>query len=227
MKKYIILIASFIVCIILSIFINNYLDKNSNYTENELKFKKEYESINNSEWEISGYKGNYLEISIPKNNLIKYASNDNIVDLLSKGTQVIYFGNSKCNWCRSAITVLIDTAKEDNLNEIYYYDFFSLRDAYEEGSNKDLVKLYDDIMVHLGDFIEKTFDENSKVAGKKRLSAPTVVIVSNGKVEAVHYKTVDSHVDYNKNLDSNQKNELKTIYKDMFDKLVYACTDNC
>ena len=227
MKKYIILIISFIICLILSIFINNYLDNNSNYTEDELKFKEEYEGINNEEWEIDGYKGNYLDISIPKNNLIKYATNDSIVDLLSKGTQVIYFGNAKCNWCRSAITVLIDAAKEDNLNEIYYYDFFSLRDAYEEGSNKDLVKLYDDIISRLDSFIDKTFDENSKVAGKKRLSAPTVVIVSNGKVEDVHYKTVDSHVDYNKDLDSDQKEELKNIYKDMFDKLVYVCTDNC
>ena len=227
MKKYIILIVSFIMCVILSVVINNYIDNNSKYTNDELRFKEEYESINNKEWEISGYKGNYLDISIPKNNLVKYATNDNIVELLDKGTHIIYFGNSKCNWCRSAITVLIDTAIEYNLNEIYYYDFFSLRDAYEEGSNKDLVKLYDDIISRLDSFIEKTFDENSKVAGKKRLSAPTVVAVSNGKVEDAHYKTVDNHVDYNKDLDDNQKEELKMIYKDMFDKLVYACTENC
>lgn len=227
MKKYIILIVSFIVCVILSLLIGKYIDNNSDYSTDEIKFKEEYESINNTEWEISGYKGNYLDISIPKNNLIKYANNDNIVDLLNKGTQVIYFGNAKCNWCRSAVSVLIDIAIEKELDEIYYYDFFSLRDAYEEGSNKDLVKLYEDIISKLDNFIDKTFDENSKVAGKKRLSAPTVVIVSNGKVEDVHYKTVDSHTDYNKDLDKKQKNELKKIYQDMFSKLVYVCTDNC
>lgn len=225
MKKYIILIISFIVCVILSVVIDNYID--DKYTDDELKFKKEYESINNEEWEISGYKGKYLDITIPKKNLIKYATNDNIVNLLKSGTQVIYFGNAKCNWCRSAITVLIDTAVEYNLDEIYYYDFFSLRDAYEDGSDKTLVKLYEDIIKELDNFIENKFDENSNVAGKKRLSAPTVVIVSDGKVEASHYKTVDSHIDYTKDLTDNQKDELKIIYNDMFKKLVYACTGNC
>ena len=225
MKKYIILIIIFVVSIILSIVIENYLD--SNILTDELKFKKEYESINNKEWEIDGYKGNYISISIPKNNLIKYATNDNIVTLLQEGTHVIYFGNAYCNWCRSAVSVLIDAAKEYNLDEIYYYDFFALRDAFEEGNDNELVKLYEDIILELDSFIENTFDENSKAAGKKRLSAPTVVIVSSGKVVDAHYKTVDSHIDYNSDLNDIQKEELKNIYQDMFSKLVFACSDNC
>ena len=225
MKKYVILICVFIISILLSVVINNYLDEKE--INDELKFKNEYESLNNQEWESSGYKGKYLGIKIPKNNLVKYASNENIVSLLKEGTHVIYFVNAKCNWCRSAVSVLIDTAIEYNLSEVYYFDFFTVRDAYEEGTNNELVVLYENIISELDVFIDKTFDENSKVAGKKRLSAPTVVIVSNGKVVDAHYKTVESHIDYNKDLSSQQKNELKDIYKNMFSKLVFACTDNC
>lgn len=225
MKKYIILISIFIISILLSFFIDRYLSNNT--ITDELKFKEEYESLNGKEWEISGYKGKYLNISIPKNNLVKYATNENIVSLLKEGTHVIYFGNAACNWCRSAVSVLIDTALEYNLDEIYYYDFFTSRDAYEDGTNSELVKLYEDIINELDSFIEKTFDENSKVAGKKRLSAPTVVIVSNGQVVDAHYKTVDSHIDYNKDLSEKQKDELKIIYQNMFKKMVFACTDNC
>lgn len=224
MKKYIILIITLILAIVLGIVIDNYIDKQ--YGSDELKFKKEYESINNKEWEIDGYKGKYLEISIPKHNLFKYATDENIVSLLKEGTHVIYFGNAKCNWCRSAVSVLIDTALEYNLEELYYYDFFALRDAYEEGSDTDKVKLYEDIILELDDFIEKTF-ESGRVKGKKRLSAPTVVIVSSGKVVDAHYKTVDSHIDYGKDLNEKQKDELKNIYQKMFEKLVFACTGNC
>lgn len=225
MKKIVVLIGIVLGFIIIGLGINRVF--NNNITKDELKFKEEYESINNKTWESNGYQGEYLRINIPKNNLMRYVDDKEIVCLLTKGTQVIYFGNAYCNWCRSAVTVLIDSAKEYNLGQIYYYDFFNLRDAYEEGTNQELVSIYDDVIKEMDAFIERTFDKDSKVAGKKRLSAPMVVIVSSGKVVDVHYKTVDSHVDYNSNLNSPQKKELKDIYLDMFNKLVYACGDDC
>lgn len=225
MKKYIILIGVLILSIVLSTLIGNYINKD--YSSDELKFKKEYEKINNQELVIDGYKGKYLPLNLPKNNLIKYANNDNIVSLLKEGTHVIYFGNAYCNWCRSAISVLIDAAKDHNLSEIYYYDFFSLRDAYEKGEDSLSVKLYEDIMKEIGHLIDKTFDKDSRVAGEKRLSAPTVVAVSGGEVIGLHYRTVESHTDYTSDLTIEQKEELLKIYQEMLNKMVFVCTDNC
>ena len=178
-------------------------------------------------WESNGYSGEYLEVSIPTNNLMKYANDDNILELVSSGTHVIYFGNAKCNWCRAMIPILIDASLEYGLDEIYYYDFFSLRDAYQEGLDKEKVSLYEELMNKIGDFIENTFDSDTKVSGKKRLSAPSVLIVSSGKPVDFHYKTVDSHIDYNKDLKKDEKEELKDIYLKMFKNLVYACDGEC
>ena len=228
MKKVIIILGCILILLIGGFSITKLLD-NDNYqpTKDEIKFKTEYESMNNKKWEFEGYKGNYLKINIPDNNLVKYATDKNILDLVTNGTHVIYFGNAGCNWCRSAVSVLIDAAKSEELEEIYYYDFFTLRDAYEEGSNKELVSLYESLMNEMGEFIDKTFDDESRVAVKKRLSAPTVVIVSSGKVVDLHYKTVDSHIDYNKDLNDKEKKELKDKYLDMFKKLIYACDGGC
>lgn len=201
--------------------------KDDDITSSEKKFKEEYESVNGLKWESNGYSGEYLAISIPRHNLIKYATDDNILDLVSKGTQVIYFGNAKCNWCRSAIPVLIDAALEYSLNEIYYYDFFALRDAYQLGEDKEKVALYEALIDKIGEFIKNTFASDTKVAGKKRLSAPSVLIVSSGKPVDFHYKTVDSHLDYNKDLNNDEKKELKQIYLKMFKNLVYVCDGEC
>lgn len=200
---------------------------NLDVSSDEIKFKKEYESINGTKWESDGYSGEYLTIDLPRNNLMKYATDETIVDLVTSGTKVIYFGNAKCNWCRSAVPVLIEAAKDYGLQEIYYYDFFSLRSAYEEGTDQRLVDIYQSLMNEIGDLITTTFDEESNTAGEKRLSAPSVVTVSTGKVVDLHLKTVDSHTNYNKDLTSEQKKELKTIYLNMFKELVYICDEGC
>lgn len=224
-KKVLIGIIIVIVLLGVGLGINKYL--NRNISTDELRFKEEYESINNTEWESSGYKGHYLEMNLPKDNLIKYANDENILELVKNGTHVIYFGNAHCNWCRSAVPVLIDAAKEYGLQEIYYYDFFALRSAYEKGENQELVNIYQELIAEIGDLIKTTFDENSRVSGEKRLSAPSLVTVSEGEVIDLHLKTVDSHTNYNKDLTSEQKKELKAIYLDMFNKLVYVCDEGC
>lgn len=226
MKKRIILGLGIICCLLMTFLLIKFLT-NRDVSSDEKKFKKEYESINDSKWVSNGEEGKYLSIKLPKDNLMKYANNDTILELMTKGTHVVYFGNAHCNWCRSSVPVLIDAAKEEELKEIYYYDFFGLRAAYEGGSNPILVDLYKDLIDVMGEFIDTTFGDDSKVAGEKRISAPTVVVISEGKVVDLHYKTVDDHSNYNKDLTKKQKNELKDIYMNMFKKMVFVCGDNC
>ncbi len=224
MKKYIILIMIFVVAVVLGIAVDKIIDMQ--YTTSELTFKKEYESINNQEWRNGDYEGKYLAMDIPKHNLIKYATDDNIVSLLKEGTHVIYFGNAKCNWCRSAVSVLIDASLEYSLEEIYYYDILTLRKIYEDGSDMSKINLYEEIINQMNGLITTTFDSGNNV-GKTKILAPTVVIVSEGKVIDVHVKTVDSHIVYGSALTENQELELKKIYQSMFKKMVFACNGSC
>lgn len=195
--------------------------------KSSIKFKKEYENLNGKSTKYKDQNFSYLNIEIPDDNNIKYLKTDDIVKHLTTGTQIIYFGNATCNWCRAAIPVLIDVAKENNFENIYYYDFFELREKYENDSSKDATETYEGIIKVLDKYIDKTFPEDSNRKGKKRLSAPFVVFVKNGSVVGAHYKTVDSHTEYTKNLSNKQKEELKKIYQKLTDKMLASvCTNN-
>ena len=116
-----------------------------------IKFKKEYESLN----ETKNKNGKeYIKVNIDKTNPIVYADYDKVINLIKNDTAVIYFGFPECPWCRNAVPVLLDTAKELGIEKIYYYNALSIRDkktldesgnivVEEEGTKeyKELVEL--------------------------------------------------------------------------------------
>ena len=69
------------------------------------KFKKEYEKLNGQTIGETNYK--YPSVEISKDNAIKYASYDEVLELLKSGTGVIYLGYETCPWCRNAVPVLL------------------------------------------------------------------------------------------------------------------------
>ena len=171
-------------------------------SKDSYKFKKEYESYNNKSWEYEGKKGKYLNIEINKDNPIIYLNDENIVKELKEGDKIIYFGFPDCNWCRAALPVLLKSAEENGVE-----------------------KIYQQIIEVLDSNITSTFESGAK-KGEKRLSAPTVVLMKDGKVSSFHYRTVESHQNYNKNLTTEEYNELYKIYEDMMIDLI-MCTSDC
>lgn len=194
-------------------------------SKDSYKFKKEYESYNNKSWEYEGKKGKYLNIEINKDNPIIYLNDENIVKELKEGDKIIYFGFPDCNWCRSAVPVLLKSAEENGVEKIYYYDFGEVREAFEKNKNNEKAKIYQQIIEVLDSNITSTFESGAK-KGEKRLSAPTVVLMKDGKVSSFHYRTVESHQNYNKNLTTEEYNELYKIYEDMMIDLI-MCTSDC
>lgn len=194
-------------------------------SKDSYKFKKEYESYNNKSWEYEGKKGKYLNIEINKDNPIIYLNDENIVKELKEGDKIIYFGFPDCNWCRAALPVLLKSAEENGVEKIYYYDFGEVREAFEKNKNNEKAKIYQQIIEVLGNNITSTFESGAK-KGEKRLSAPTVVLMKDGKVSSFHYRTVESHQNYNKNLTTDEYNELYKIYEDMMIDLI-MCTSDC
>ena len=160
-----------------------------------------------------------------------YADIDKIMEVIeSEG--IIYFGFDECPWCRNALPVLIEAAKEKEIKEIYYYDIKDFRDELElkedgtietikeksEDYKKIYEALYDSLNVYDG------LNDDSI----KRLYAPTVFFIKNGKVVLMHESTVESQTDSSVPMSESQRQELKDIYiQGMVDVLKDFCDLKC
>ncbi|MDD4623774.1 MAG: thioredoxin family protein [Bacilli bacterium] len=186
------------------------------------KFKEEYENLNN-ELKSDGI-NKYTEINIIEDNVIKYSTYDEIMNILEDGTGVIYFGYPECPWCRNAAPELVKVAKETGLETIYYFDNMSIRDDKildENGNvitNKEGTEEYYDLLSKLSDYLgpyKGLNDENIK-----RLYVPTVIFVKDGNIVGVHMGTVESQKDPNILMNSNQIKELQEIYRENIEKVL-------
>lgn len=162
----------------------------NNQNSDALKFKKDYESLNGTKRQKDGQ--TIRSITIPKNNPMVYKEAEEIVGMINnKETFVVYFGFNDCPWCRSVVPTLIETANDLGLDKIYYVDVKEIRDEMiinEEGkavtSKKgsdgyyELLKSLDNV---LDDYSLTDADGNSVIAQEKRIYAPNVVAVVNGK----------------------------------------------
>ncbi len=155
-----------------------------------IKFKEEYESRNNVVNEHTKKKNR--ELSIPKDNPFVYATADEIVEKINKKeTFIVYFGFADCPWCRSVLEELIHVAKDRNVETIYYVDVLDIRDTKEvaeDGSittTKEGTEGYMKLVELLGDVLDDysltNANEETISAGEKRIYAPNVVAVSQGK----------------------------------------------
>lgn len=167
----------------------------SNNKEDALKFKTEYEALNESS----------VKMDISENNPIKYIEFTELEQVLTSGTGVIYLGFPGCPWCRNIIPVLFEVAKENNINTIYY--------ANPREIKSDNADNYEKIKTMLSEYLE----ENEE--GVKTLYVPDVYFIKDGKIVGHHLSSVSSQTDPYTSLNSEQVTELKNIYQDLFDKI--------
>lgn len=213
--------------VIYSIF-NNKPEEN----KDALKFQNEYMELNGKE--IYGF--TYVEVDISENNTVKYVSEEEAVEILEKGSGVIYFGFATCPWCRSLVTTLTKVAEAKN-ETIYYLDISNIRSKFEikDGKlnkTKEGTEGYYEILRVLDDQLEdyyltdkdKQYDTN-----EKRLYAPTLIAVKDGEIKSMHVDTVESQKSGFDKLTKEQIAELTKIIEDLIDSKNYEiCTqDKC
>lgn len=194
-----------------------------------IKFKEEYESLNNKD---NGYGGKYLRISINDDNVIKYASFEELIDLLDKGTGVIYFGFPECPWCRNAVPSLLEAADSTGIEQIYYFNAVDIRDQKTLDANGEVIttkegtKEYKELLKKLDKYLLPYDGLNDESI--KRLYFPSVYFIKDGVVIGKHIDTVESHTDASKELNEKQKLELKGIYENyMMEILDSSCDKEC
>lgn len=224
-KEKVLLICLPILCAVAAI--TGYLaviNKDSN--ADALKFKEEYEALNGT---VVYEDIKYSNLDISENNPIKYSNYDEIIDVIENKSGIIYLGFPECPWCRSALPVLFDVAKDNDINTIYYLNILNDRDSYvvedgelvyetdEDGNEKKGVegyfKLLEALDEHLTDYVISYEDEEYET-GEKRIYAPTVIFVRDGEVLGLHVSTVESQKSGFDKMTDEQIEELYGIYED-------------
>lgn len=187
-----VLITALIVYIFSELYSENEIPGN-NPPENKdaLKFKTDYESLNG---EKNG--DNVIRtISIPEDNPFIYKTEDELVEMIeNKETFIVYFGFTKCPWCRSMLPTLIESAKNNKIDKIYYVDVLNIRDTYELNAQNKAVKSKDGTEGYykllellepvLSNYSPLTYKKGKKTievkVNEKRIYAPNIVVVKNG-----------------------------------------------
>ncbi len=175
-----------LILIICLLVISGCKDKNTD----AYKFKKEYESLNLTK---SSSGKTIRELNIDENNPFVYKTEDDIVNAINnKETFIVYFGFPSCPWCRSVLPTLIDVSKEYSINKIYYVNVEDIRDAYALNDKNEPVKakegtsgynkLLELLKDKLADYNLTTEDGNTISTNEKRIYAPNIVGVIDGKV---------------------------------------------
>lgn len=194
-----------------------------------LKFKEEYESINGTSYENL----KYPTVTISENNTVKYIKETEAVEMLKNGTGLIYFGFAKCPWCRTLITPLIDIAR-DSHTTIYYLDILDIRSKIEL-TDESLIKTtkkgtdsYYELLTLMNDYLRDytLVDEDNKEykTGEKRLYAPTIVGVQNGKIVSFHEGTIDSQ---KSGFDALTKKQEKELNKKLTELVKSVSSNSC
>ena len=213
-----------------------------NKESDAVRFKKEYESINGKTLKRSSHKVKSLSIS--KNNPIKYASYDEVIDVIKNGTGIIYLGYPECPWCRSALPVLLESAKDYKIDTIYYINMHDERDYYEVKDGKLVYKKDDNgnelkgtkgyfkllkaLDSELGSYTVTDDAGKEYDTGEKRIYVPLIIFVNEGKIIGTHLSTVDTQENGYDELTDDEYDELNGIYANYIKELVNNyCDEAC
>ena len=194
-----------------------------------IKFKEEYEKLN-SKKNDQGKK--YREITIDSKNKMVYKTTEEVLNLIDKKKSfVLYFGFDTCPWCRSVVPTLASISKELN-QEVYYIDVKDIRDTFEldddnkpklvKKGSKDYSKLLEKLEPVLEDYTLTDSDNNEIKVGEKRIYAPSIVSVIDGKAKelttGISDKQTDGYMKLTKEMEKETYNKIKKVLKQVSDK---------
>lgn len=226
-KKNIIIGISILIILIIGLVVGYTLLKKDDTKEDSIRFKEEYEELNDTVRESDGH--SYNNVDIKEDNPIKYVSAKEAAKIIKEESGVMYIGAPWCPWCRNAVPVLFEAAKNNGVEKVYYVDLTEYRNVWEI-VNGELVKSqkekegYYDLLnaldETLGNSTYKLKDENGIEydTNEKRIYMPMVLGIKGGKIVETHVGTVtlDETQDKYSYLTETQKDELLSVY----DKIV-------
>ncbi|MBR2793711.1 MAG: hypothetical protein IKE16_03610 [Solobacterium sp.] len=168
------------------------------------KKKKELVTVSGPRSDLSSYE------CFPGNDHVFYDTNvkEMIANMDEGKTFAVCFGFSECSWCREAMPLINDAAKQAGF-EVGYIDTRK-NPAWE--SNMDIDD-YDLLVARLGEYIE--FDQE----GLRHLYTPSLFVIRNGQAVGYHEGTVETHNANVRQMSQEEKAILSEIYREMFDTM--------
>lgn len=210
--------------IFISIFIVLFLSTacNQNNANDALKFKKEYESLNNKK--TKNGENVYRSITIRKNNPFVYKEAKDIVKMIeNKESFIVYFGFPTCPWCRSVLEQLDKVSKDLKYEKIYYVNILDIRDTLELDENNKVVitkkgtHSYYKLLKMLDEVLDNysLTDSNGKEIDtkEKRIYAPNIVAISKGKAKQLETGISKKQTDAYMKLTDEMKKETYNHFK--------------
>lgn len=226
-NKLFMIIVTVLAAIVLVLNIQRVISNNSQ--TDGIKFKEEYEKLNGKKND-QGKK--YREITIDSKNKMVYKTTEEVLNLIDKKKSfVLYFGFDTCPWCRSVVPTLASISKELN-QEVYYIDVKDIRDTFEldddnkpklvKKGSKDYSKLLEKLEPVLEDYTLTDSDNNEIKVGEKRIYAPSIVSVIDGKAKelttGISDKQTDGYMKLTKEMEKGTYNKIKKVLKQVSDK---------
>ncbi len=206
MKKVVTIVSVFLLLVGISLiflFVGKDEKEDVKCTKDAKKFKEEYEELVGEKVTIDNKKYSLRKVDIVTNNPISYIKKEEVVDKLTKGTGVIFFGSSADLFSREAVPVLLTVGNEFDCKIIYYYDVSKVNNSEDE-------TLFKQIKDVLADKFNQLYGDSEK------LVMPTVLFIKDGKIKKYHVGLVDSYISYDKKLSDKQVDELSKIYRNGF-----------
>lgn len=226
-NKLFMIIVTVLAAIVLVLNIQKVISNNSQ--TDGIKFKEEYEKLNGKKND-QGKK--YREITIDSKNKMVYKTTEEVLDLIDKKKSfALYFGFDTCPWCRSVVPTLASISKELN-QEVYYIDVKDIRDTFEldddnkpklvKKGSKDYSKLLEKLEPVFEDYTLTDSDNNEIKVGEKRIYAPSIVSVIDGKAKelttGISDKQTDGYMKLTKEMEKDTYNKIKKVLKQVSDK---------
>ena len=135
--------------IIIFLLVNNNIEKEEPVKTDATKFANEYTLVD-------------------KDNRFVYAKIDEIINILEKGTGIVYLGFPECKWCQQYVVYLNEVAEDRNASKIYYYNIRQDR--------KNNTKDYQTIV----NLLKKYLQEDEE--GNPRIYVPAAIFMSEGRI---------------------------------------------
>lgn len=235
-KKIVLIIVILLIILVLGIGVSFLLLKKDDRVDNDaIKFKKEYESLNNTVRESD--KALYNNVNIASDNPIKYVSVEKAINLLNSEKAIIYIGANWCPWCRNMLAPMFDVAKELNIDTIYYLELDDDKSTYEiedgklkkvSNGSSSYYTLLDKLKDYLKDYELEDSEGNLYPTGEKRIYMPFFITVRNESiVEAKEIsRTLEEGQTKYSDMTDNQYHDLYDEFYKTFSK-IYSADGSC
>lgn len=101
-------------------------------------------------------------------NVFVYRNIDEIINILEKGTGVVYIGFPECPWCQAYVPILDEVAKELEIDKIYYFNILEDRKENTEKYKKIVSILKNHLL--------------NDSEGNNRVFVPDITVVKDGEI---------------------------------------------